>query len=115
MNTKKQKVSDKMGHSAYKSMWLAKENKNKTVKNGDLKRWIDEKWINLTASLYDNKPYACGKKHLQQVIDKKPSVCRPSVKINKDTPKLASEFTKKQIQKAITIKQKGGRIEWAKL
>jgi len=102
-------------HSAYKSMALAKENKTKK-NDGGLRRWINEKWENLTPlTLNDIKFYECGKKSKEQIKKKLPSVCRPTIHINKETPKLANNFTKKQIEKAIKIKKKGNYINWNKL
>lgn len=103
-------------HSAYKSMALAKENKNKT-NNGGLKRWIDEDWRNLTPYAYDKTDYKnmpkCGDSSLNPKGKK--SVCRPTVKVNDKTPKLGSNYSKIQILKAVKIKNAGKRIDWAKL
>jgi len=71
-------VSAKMKHSAYRSMWLGRENKNKTD-NGGLRKWINEDWRNLTPyalglTTLKNTP-KCGTKHPQQGSN--PSVCRP--------------------------------------
>jgi hypothetical protein len=102
-------------HSAYRSMKLAKLGLTKpTTKanKGALLDWSKEKWLNLTALLTDNKKLPCGTKGKQQIEKDLPSVCRPSVKVNSKTPKLASNFTDKQIKKAIKQKQKGERILW---
>jgi hypothetical protein len=82
---------------------------------GDLLRWNKERWQNLTGLLTDNKRLPCGTKGKKQIDEDLPSVCRPSVKVNSKTPKLASNFTDKQIKKAIKQKQKGKRILWDKL
>lgn len=104
-----------MKHSAYRSMILAKENKNKTSNSG-LKRWIDEKWRNLTPiTLNENKFYECGKKSEKQIQAKLPSVCRPTKRVNTETPVLANNYTKKQIKKAVNLKKQGKRITWSKL
>ena len=107
-------------HSAYKSMFIIEKyeemgGKLKGKRKNNLGNWRKEKWLNLT-------PYAmglvknikesplCGVKHEKQ---KKPSICRPSKKIDKDTPKkLASDFTKNQLIKAVSIKKKGNVIKW---
>lgn len=109
-------------NSAYRSMKLAaSEGKTKpTTKQNDISseliRWSNEKWQNLTAKLTDgDKFYDCGKKGKKQIALKLPSVCRPTIKINKDTPTLAKEYTKKQIEKAIKLKKKGKRIMWNEL
>ena len=56
-------------HSAYRSMKLAAEGKTKptTKENkGALKRWTDEKWVNLTAKITDKKELPCGTKGKKQ-------------------------------------------------
>ena len=101
-----------MKNSAYRSMQLAREGKTKN-KDGNLKKWINEKWLNLNA-LADRKiELPCGKKYKGQ---KSPTVCRPKKKVDKTTPKpLAGQLTKSQIDKAINIKKQGKRINWSKL
>ena len=102
-------------HSAYRSMKLASEGKTKpTTKanKGALKRWTDEQWLNLNALKDKGIELPCGTKYKGQ---KEPTVCRPKKKVNEKTPKLAKEFTKKQIEKAIEIKKKGKTIQWKKL
>jgi hypothetical protein len=96
--------------SAYRSMRMGKSNsKNK----GGLKRWIDEKWLNLNALKDKNIELPCGTKYKGQT---EPTVCRPKKKINNKTAKpLAKELSKKQIEKAIEIKKKGQRIIWSKI
>jgi hypothetical protein len=112
-------MSKAQKNSAYKSMRLASEGKTKpTTKanNGALKRWTDEKWVNLSGYLTDGKDnLPCGKKGKKQKELNIPTVCRPSVKVNEKTPKLAKEFTKKQIEEAIKIKIRNERINWLKL
>ena len=108
-------MSNYKKHSAYASMALAKQGKAKTHNSG-LTRWINEEWQNLTPlTLNDNSFYECGKKSKEQIKKGLPSVCRPSVHISDKTPQLASNFNKKQIKKAIKIKQKGDYINWGKL
>jgi len=110
-------------HSAYRSLQILKEYKNQggqideSKKRNGLTTWLNEKWINLTPfaesslSNIKNSP-KCGTRGKNQ---KGPSICRPSKKVNKDTPKLAQDFSKKQIQKALEIKKSGKRINWNKL
>jgi len=102
-------------HSAYRSMKLASEGKTKPTNKsnkGALQRWSDERWLNLNALKDKGIELPCGTKYKGQ---KEPTVCRPKKKVNEKTPKLAGQFTKKQIEKAIEIKKKGGRIIWADL
>lgn len=106
-------------HSAYKSMRLASEGKTKPVtkaNKGALKRWTDEKWVNLTALLTDKKELACGTKGKRQIQKEIPTVCRPSKKVSDKTPTpLAFDLSKKEINKAIQIKKRNKRINWSKL
>jgi len=107
--------------SAYRSMQLVKlrgYSGNKKNKNdNELEKWVLARWQNLTAKLTDgDKFYKCGEKGKQQILLNLPSVCRPSVKIDETTPTpLSGELTKKQIEKAIKIKQSGRRINWREL
>jgi hypothetical protein len=105
-----------MKPSAYRSMMLVKENKNKTENTG-LRRWTQEKWRNLTPiSLGDNKFYPCGMKSKEQEKLNLPSVCRPSKRISaKTTRPLANQITQKQLKKAIEIKKQGKIISWKNL
>jgi len=109
-------------NSAYKSMYINKEYKKaggkvKSDKKDNLSRWRRERWVNLSGvalgkTKLKNAP-ECGIKDKNQ--GKNPSICRPSVKVNKDTPKLAQNFSKSQLKKALDIKKKNKRIEWEKL
>jgi len=106
------KELEKMKSSAYKSMWIAKQGKTKN-KDGNLKKWIDEEWLNLNALYLNNKELPCGQKYKGQ---KTPTVCRPKKKVDKTTPTpLAYDLNKKQIEKAIKIKKQGKRIDWKKI
>ena len=120
----KKEVYDKIPkHSAYRSgvvMKTYKDRGGKVKEIGDdknLSRWFKEKWVNLTPygeGLVNSKfLYACGERHPSQ---KGPSVCRPSVKVDKDkTPVIAQKFNKTQIKKAIKIKKNKKRIVWSEL
>ena len=76
--------------------------------------WSQSEWKNLTAKLTDGEELPCGKKGKRQKELKLPTVCRPSKK-NKDTNLLAKDFNEAQIKKAIEMKKKGQRINWATL
>jgi len=122
MSKAEKEAVKKMKPSAYKSMLMGKLNMTKSTpkKKEDLLRWGSptkgEKWVNLSAYLTDGKKdLPCGTKGKKQKEQNIPSVCRPSKKVNEKTPKLAKEFTKKQIEKAIEIKKKGKRINWNEL
>ena len=67
----------------YKKMGGTYEQDNKEPK---LKRWFNEKWIDI------------GKKEYP--------VFRPTIRINKETPKTVSELDSRFIKKQIELKQK---------
>lgn len=104
-----------MKHSAYRSMTLAKEGKTKPDPDKGLKRWINEKWINLSPVVagitsLKNAP-ACGDSSKNPPGQK--SICRPSIHVNEKTPKLASSYTMAQLRKAQQLKNKGLTIKWS--
>lgn len=98
--------------SAYRSMQLSKYGYNKNI-DGNLKKWQNEKWLNLNA-LKDLKiELPCGKKYKGQ---REPTVCRPKFKIDNRTPApLAYDLTDEQIKKAVEIKKLNKRINWKTL
>tara|TARA_Y100000401_G_scaffold80560_1_gene65965 strand:- start:524 stop:934 length:411 start_codon:yes stop_codon:yes gene_type:complete len=112
-------------HSAYKSMYMVEQYEklggridNKLKKNSGTATWNKEKWMNLTPIAMGletdiKKLTACGKKYPKQKDN--PSICRPTKKINKNTPSLAQSFTKSQIKKALKLKKQNKRINWDEL
>ena len=106
-------------HSAYKSMFIAKRygelggtyDKDKGKKDSKLSTWRLERWIVVSSYLKDGKKIACGS-------EKAPNVhaCRPSVRVNKDTPMTIDELIKKHgkstLLKLVELKKKGKRINW---
>ena len=99
--------------SAYKSGWIVREYKRLGGRyegqrsQGLLKRWFDEKWVNVS------QPRACGRSHA--TTKGRYPVCRPSIRVTSGTPKTVSELTKSQIRSAIRRKQKlkqTGRIKF---
>jgi len=79
-------------------------NKSKTVtkksnkKNSGLKRWFDEKWVNVCKKK-GNSYVSCGRKKIED--SKKYPYCRPLYRINKGTPMTVSELIKKYGSKKI--------------
>ena len=110
-----------MKPSAYRSMSLARQGKTDPKNKGGLKRWIEERWINLTPYAFNvvslKESPKCGDSSLNPVIGgvRQKSVCRPMRTVSRQTPTLASAYTKKQIRRAIEMKNKGERINWAGL
>ena len=95
--------------SAYKSAWIIREYKkrNGTFENPKpkdsstgLKRWFREKWVDL------NRPgEACGRKSSDTHKNQYP-LCRPTIKVTKNTPKLAQNIDAKTIKSANKEKQR---------
>ena len=118
MSKKEIEALKNMKASAYKSMLSGKLGLSNSTpqKKQNLINWKKEKWINLSALLIDGEELPCGTKGKKQKERNIPSVCRPSIKVNEQTPKpLASELSNSQIQKAINLKKKGERIMWRML
>jgi hypothetical protein len=97
--------------SAYASGQLVKQYKNAGGKyrgkknNSGLARWFKEKWIRVDKL---PKKVKCGrpKQYSTRQYLKDYPLCRPSVKVSKSTPKLASKFTLAQIKKLSKKKKK---------
>lgn len=116
---KKEVYADFEKPSAYRSMAVIKKYKelggrvDESKSKGGTKKWLDEKWKNLTPYVEGLVPSVakapvCGSRHPKQ---KGPSICRPTIK-KKDTTSLAQDFTKQQMKKALEIKKKGKTIKW---
>jgi hypothetical protein len=104
--------------SVYKSAWIVREYKKRNGtfedskdENKGLLRWFKEKWVDL------NRPgEACGRKSSKDSSTKYP-LCRPTIKVTKDTPKLAQEIDARTIQLANKGKQRireAGRVRFGK-
>jgi len=82
-----------------------KKNRASKFSMGGLKRWLDEKWIDVC---YLPEKVSCGRSK-GSLSKKRPHYpyCRPSIRISDKTPKLASELTKKEIAKRCRRKRAG--------
>ena len=81
--------------SAYASMWIQKEYQKRGGKykgkylqstNKNLNRWLDEQWIQILPLFKDGKIVKCGEDN------KDTKVCRPIVRIDKNTPITIQEI-----------------------
>jgi hypothetical protein len=70
---------------------------NGEVLQEDLRRWFKEKWVDVSKKV-DGKHPPCGRKDAD---GKSYPKCRPSKKVSKETPKVASSYDKKE-KKAMT-------------
>ena len=98
--------------SAYGSAWLVKEYKRQggkykggsKSKSSGISRWMEEKWIDVCKL---PKKVKCGRSKLSiSNWKKKYPYCRPSIRINSQTPVLASKLSKKQIKNLCSRKRK---------
>jgi|LauGreDrversion4_2_1035121.scaffolds.fasta_scaffold33514_5 hypothetical protein len=74
---------------------------NGEILKEDLRRWFKEKWVDVSKKV-DGKHPPCGRKDAD---GKSYPKCRPSKKISKDTPKVASSYDKKE-KKAMTAQKR---------
>jgi hypothetical protein len=100
----------KVWPSAYASGWLVKEYKRrggtysgKKSSSKGISRWYKEKWINVCKL---PKKVSCGRSKLSATWKKNYPYCRPSKRITSGTPKLASELSKKEIERRCKRKRK---------
>jgi len=68
----------------------------KTKKGASLQRWFKEKWT-------DEKGNVCG-----STKNKKTKVCRPSKRVNKNSPKPWKEMSSAEKKKVVKAKKKVG-------
>jgi hypothetical protein len=79
---------------------------NESIESGevlkeDLRRWFKEKWVDVSKKV-DGKHPPCGRKDAD---GKSYPKCRPSKKVSKETPKVASSYSKKE-KKAMTSQKR---------
>jgi len=67
----------------------------------DLRRWFKEKWVDVSKKVNGKHP-PCGRKDAD---GKSYPKCRPSKKVSKETPKVASSYSKKE-KKAMTSQKR---------
>lgn len=79
--------------------------KNGEVLKEDLGRWFKEKWVDVSRKV-DGKHPPCGRGDANGEKGRKGyPKCRPSKKVSKDTPKVASSYDKKE-KKAMTSQKR---------
>jgi hypothetical protein len=78
---------------------------NGEVLQEDLGRWFKEKWVDVSRKI-DGKHPPCGRSDANGEKGRKGyPKCRPSKKVSKDTPKVASSYDKKE-KKAMTSQKR---------
>ena len=105
--------------SAYASMWVQKEYQKLggkySKKDTGLKDWRTERWIQMLPLLKDGKIIECGDDN------KDTKVCRPIVRVNKDTPITIQELLElHSVKDLIELAEKknnnmSGRVYWKTL
>ena len=98
--------------SAYASGWLVKEYKRrggkysgkKPGKSKGIERWFKEKWIDVCKL---PKIVPCGRPTTSYAAWKKEyPYCRPKIKVNKSTPKIAGELSEREIERRCKKKRR---------
>jgi len=102
----------KSNRGIYRSMWISKKyielggrySSNKKKSNVD--RWLKEQWVDLNQPIKKNNEIIgyerCGNKNIQNDLY---PLCRPSRRINKDTPIIYQDIDKRTIKKVNREKQ----------
>jgi hypothetical protein len=94
---------------------VSKEDKKyieESIKSGeilkeDLRRWFKEKWVDVSKKV-DGKHPPCGRKDAD---GKSYPKCRPSKKVSKETPKVASSYSKKEKKSMTSQKRRAEKKE----
>ena len=73
----------------------------------DLRRWFKEKWVDVSKKV-DGKHPPCGRKDAD---GKSYPKCRPSKKVSKETPKVASSYSKKDKKSMTSQKRRAEKKE----
>jgi len=72
-------------------------------KQADLRRWLKEKWVDISRKTKDGKHPPCGRSSSNKGGGY--PKCRPSKKVSKDTPSTSRGMSKKTKQKAVRQKR----------
>lgn len=100
--------------SVYKSAWIVREYKKRGGKystdvpasSTGLQRWFREKWVDVNRK---NEP--CGRASSDPKQKTAYPLCRPTIRVTKETPVTLSELSKTQIRSAqqqkANVKEKG--------
>lgn len=115
------KLADKKFQSKtgiYKSSWIVREYKKRGGKYSSnkksrkligLRRWYKEKWVDLNRPIKSNDKIIgyeeCGRTSEEMNKVDYP-LCRPTLRITKETPKTYTEISEKSIKKAKKEKKK---------
>jgi len=93
----KESLTGRKSPIGFSDEYIKKSNSEKKGVTEDLGRWFKEKWVDVSKKV-DGKHPPCGRKDADGKAYPK---CRPSKKVSKDTPKIASSYDKDE-KKAMT-------------
>ena len=79
---------------------------------GDLKKWVDQKWVDIGAPKKDGKYQPCGRKSAKGSKRGYPA-CRPSKRVSSKTPKTQSEMSSSEKAKFKRTKTSSKRIPYS--
>ena len=89
---------------------------NESIESGevikeDLSRWFKEKWVDVSRKI-DGKHPPCGRKSANGEEGRKGyPKCRPQKKVSKETPKIASSYSKKEKKSMTSQKRRAEKKE----
>lgn len=99
-------------HGVYKSSWIVREYKRRggryqSIKkpSSGLQRWFREQWVDLNRPIRTKSGAvagyeACGRTHATMQSTSRYPLCRPSVRVNKSTPRTYREMSEQEIATA---------------
>ena len=92
----------RMSPIGFSDEYIKKSNSEKKGVTEDLGRWFKEKWVDVSKKV-DGKHPPCGRKDAD---GKSYPKCRPSKKVSKETPKVASSYDKDEKEKMTQQKRR---------
>lgn len=97
------KMKVRKGYEEYKN----EKDKKKKESTSGLSGWFKEKWVDVCSKKKDGSYKPCGRKNADDPKERKQyPYCRPSVRVNKNTPKTVGEMKKSEIEKMCKKKAK---------
>jgi hypothetical protein len=98
----KESPNGRISPIGFSDEYIKKSNSEKKGVTEDLGRWFKEKWVDVSKKV-DGKHPPCGRKDAD---GKSYPKCRPSKKVSKDTPKVASSYDKDEKEKMTQQKRR---------
>lgn len=98
----KESLTGRKSPIGFSDEYIKKSNSEKKGVTEDLGRWFKEKWVDVSKKV-DGKHPPCGRKDAD---GKSYPKCRPSKKVSKDTPKVASSYDKDEKEKMTQQKRR---------